>query len=284
MTKMKSKAQAKVKKLKPQKKFWGLFRFNFPAHKKNLDNMKLLVSYPEFQEAIKPAREYLGIPENGFKNNDRKMVQLWWRKIEEKSEEILDSPGFNKQLKQIRKKLDRREIGMRMARKQSQLLHHKIPINYLTNIARFLTEKFNVPENYKDHIRTYIIYGTISAPSNNFEGGEYPAWTLPQENRYIPIKIYTRLTSEDIKELKRYIEWIGKHLPRFQALKDTEKKLTIEQWFENRHKRDVVEGRDYKMSGAEIAENLLGDRKKSKKVYETVRELRELRQRRFGKR
>ncbi len=279
----------KAKKVKILSKKVGRNSRNFliselPSNRKNLDNMKLLISYSEFQQAVKEARKYLDIPENGFNKDNPETIEQWTRKIDKRSDQMMESADFIRQLKMVREKLRGEEIGMHMAKKQSQLLHYKIPWNYLTNTSKFLTEKFNIPENYEYPIRQYIISNYINAPTSNFSGGEYPAWKRPKEIRYIPIKIYARLTDTDLKELKRHVDRYGKHLPKFQALKNIDKKLTIEQWFENRSKYDSAEDRDYKTTTAEIAENLFGNKKHAKKVYEVVREIKELRIRRFGKR
>lgn len=267
----------------PSRQMRRSFDFRFPSLQKNRDNMKLLVSYPDFQKDVEETREYLEIPPCGLDLKNGKEIKQWNDKLIKKSDEIMGSPGFFQQEKMIKERLKKKEIGVRMAKKQSKLLYNKVPINYLTDTSEFLAEKFLVPQNYEEYIREYILFGTINAPPNDFSLGYWPAWTLPSGVRYIPIKIYTRLTNPDLRELKRYIEWAGKQLPKFQTLKNIDKKLTVEKWMENRIKYDEVEQKEYKMTTAEIAENLLNRKSSAKKIYETIRGLKELREKRFGK-
>lgn len=247
---------------------------------KNLDNMKLLASYHEFQKDIKEARKFLEIPDSGFKTD--KDVQVWTRETDDKSDEIFASKKFQVQLRMIREKLDKKEIGLRVAEKQSKFLHNEIPWNYLTNTTYFLCQKYNVPENYSDYLRQYIFFNTINAPMYNFGGGEYPAMTSPKQNRFIPFKIYTRLTDSDLRDLKQDVEFYGKHLPRFQAIKDIDKKLRIEEWLKNRKQFDPVENKPYNVSLAYIAEHELGSKKKAKYTFDVGKNLRKIRKRRFG--
>ena len=97
--------------------------------------------------------------------------------------------------------------------------------------------------------------GDISAPSTNFTIDGFPPLTSLKEVRYVPIKIYAKLTEEDIKEMNKYINnFFGRRLPFFQALNRIDQKLSIENQKENRSK-----------------------------TYETRRGLKELREKRFGK-
>ncbi|MFH1866975.1 MAG: hypothetical protein ABIJ81_02740, partial [Patescibacteria group bacterium] len=189
----------------------------FSAYQKNLDLMKLLVSYKPFEKDVLEARERLGVPPSGFGTKNSKAVQQWTNDLVIKSDKVINSSGFNEQLKMIHQKLEKGEIGYRMADKQSSFMHLKVPINYFSHISLFLTKKYNVPENFSDYIRWYILYGIVNAPVNNFVCGSWPASTLPKDVRYLPIKIYSHLTLEELKDLKKEIELMGRHLPRFQA-------------------------------------------------------------------
>lgn len=201
-----------------------------------------------------------------------------------KSDEMMNSSSFIEQEKRIKDLTKRKEIGLAMVEKQMALHYHKVPINYLTNTSQFLTDKFNLPEHFADSIRAYIISNRVEVPTDNFVIGFSNPKSLNQM-RHLEIRVYAELTDNDLKEIKRRIKnWIGKPLPRFQALKNIDKKLEIEQWFENKIKQDLATGESYITHAKEIAQNLLGSEKKHKQVYETVRQMKSLRKRRFGKR
>src|SRR3989344_5475177 len=117
----------------------------FPALQKNLDTMKLLVSYPGFQKDVKEARDYLKIPVGGVDAKDQKANQKWHDDHIDRSDKMLDSEEFKIQERRIREKLQNKEITRRIANKQSHLLYSKVPINYFTNISKFLAQKFNLP-------------------------------------------------------------------------------------------------------------------------------------------
>lgn len=273
----------KKNKAKKSNFYKKLVAVKFSAIKKNSDTMALLVSYPEFQKEVKEARDFLGIPKDAKWERNEK-VREWYHSLGTKSDEIMDSKPFNVQLKMIREKVARKEIGPIMTQKQSHLLHLKLPLNYLKFTPEFLTSKFNVPENFAEHIRQYIVRGTITAPSNNFSFGPYPPWTTSREVGHLPVKIYAQLSNEELQDLKKEIEIFGDKLPKLLPLKkDINKKLTLEEWYSNRYKYDASEDKEYKISVAEIAENVIGNKKKGKQVYEAVRELKKLRRKRFGR-
>lgn len=258
----------------------------FAGLQKNKDNMRLLISYPEFQKDIAEARQRLDIPADGFPpEGGNEDVKEWMDHLYNKTDEMMDHPDFLLPLREIGRKFEQKELSRRAADKESKLLHLMLPINYFTHIPKFLCDKYHVPKNYSDYVQRYMIFGIVNAPPNNFTLGP---WTdgslLPWESTYVPINIYSRLTDEEWRDLRREVERMGKKLPSFQPLKNIETKITIEQWFNDREKTDLVEMTTYKMRAAEIAKELLGDEKDAPKVYEAVREVRELRKKRFGKR
>lgn len=250
------------------------------SHKKNLDNIKLLVSCEEFQKIVNGARGYLEISESGLLND--KVSEKWHEeKLYKKSDIILSSKSIIEQEKMVRKKLQSGEISRNMANKQMNLILQKVPVNYLTNTARFIVDKFRLPLNYECYIRQYILFNTINAPYNNFVVGPYHDVKKISGVRFVPITIYAKLTKEEIKYLKREIELIGKNLPKINPLKDIDKKLEIEEWLkkENRFRKTFDE--EYYLTAEEIAEKVFNNCKKPKSIYEARRELNELRKKRF---
>lgn len=256
----------------------------FPSLKKNEDNIKLIISYPEFQEEIKQARKYLNIPENGFEDGDNNGLKKWENEMTIKSEKMMDSYEFQQKIKMIWEKQRRGEISLVMARKQSHLMHDKIPINYFSNRCLFLTYKFGLPENYSDFVRGYILDGRTAVRTSNFSIMPFYKDKGGRTVRHLTVEIYARLTDRDLADLKSQIDMVIKNkLPKYQALRDIDKKLNLEKWVENRVKFDEVNGANYRMTDSEIAKNIFGSMKKTKKVYDTCRSIKKLRKSRFGK-
>lgn len=251
------------------------------SYKSNLDNMKLLVSDKEFQTMVGEIRNRLQIPLAGFSKNISEFKD-WYNKFIRNTDEILGSKNFIRQEMRIRKKFKLGEISRSMANKQMNLLYEKTPLNFLWQRTEFIIRKFNLPIHYEEHIKKYIIQGIISAPFRNYVHGPYPPYKKPLEEKYIPIKIYTRLTREEIKELKTYIDQVSRGLlSRYRPLKNIDRDLKIEEWYKNKERMDEVEIATYKINNAEIAENLLGNRKKGKSVYDIQRDLKKIRRKRF---
>lgn len=252
----------------------------FSAKKKNTDLMRLLVSHDEFQKDVRKAREYLHIPPDGFSHDSQ--TEAWTKEYCQRTEDMSRSPEFQRKLQRIRDDYESGKLDYKMRGKQWEMIHFNLPINYLTYTCRYLTEKYRIPANFSDSMYRYILFNQISIPLNNFAIGPFPDLKLPHERRDIPVTIYSQLTDEELQDLKREIELVGKRLLKFKPLKDIDKKLSIEEWFKNRARFDEVEKVEYKMSADEISENLLGSKRKKKRVYEAVRELKDLRKKRFG--
>jgi hypothetical protein len=242
------------------------------SHKRNLDTIKLLVGRRDFQEIVKAARKRLKIAADGLTNTE----DLSDRWIDE-ADKILSSADFAAQEKRISNSLNNGEIPRRMANKQLALLYDKLPLNHLKNQAAFIIDKFHLPSHFQRHIEGYIASGDVSAPTNNFSGGQLPANKRPSEVRYIPINIYARLAPDELKALKQYVDWLGKSkLPQYHPLKNIDTDLTIEKWFETKNFDPEAS------SPTDMADEYFGDRKKTSKLRDRRRNLKELRDRRFG--
>lgn len=257
------------------------------AIKRQRDNVKLLASYQPFQDEIKKARAWLNIPEDGFGSSDEEAHKKWFRSMLRKSDEVMDI-NFSKQVREIHGKVTRNEISEEMGKKQSALLHIKVPVNYLRHISKFIIEKFNLPENYEDFVRSYIMNNDGLTPIYNFGIGPFTDPATWRDVRHIPVTVYASLSDDDLVALKQEINnWIKfcskKSFPRLQALVNIDKKLTIEKWYSNKIRQDIITKKDYKVTASEIAEDVLGDRNETGKVYDTLRTVKKLREKRFGK-
>ncbi|GEM_PF-1870558 len=259
-----------------------------PSYRRNLDNMKLLVSDPEFQEIIKETRKKLDVPRDSFGvDASEETMKNWHELLDKKSSEA--AALLEGQRIKIDEKVKSGEIAPRMANEQARLLYLKLPCNYLAHVPRFIIEKFNLPLHYEYYINRYIIFGAIDAPRLNFEfalmDSEEMSKTIKFGYRSLPINIYTQLTDDELKQLKRVIKREGKKLPKYQPLKNIDRNLKIEEWYENKNveKIDWASYKSYKIKNSEIAENLLGNRQKGKQIQDIVRDQKRIRDRRFRK-
>jgi len=269
----------KQKKIKSRRKYLD---WRFPSLQKNRDNIALLVAYPEFQKEIKKIRLVLDLPASGNETNEAN--KNWTDKIVRKSDQILDDQKFIKQEVRIHEKLRAKEITPSQARKQGELLYNRLPFNYLSDSVKYIIKRFHLPGNYDNFVRSYIISNTTTIPTSSFVIGSFDPEKGWKNLGYIPVKIFTRLSEDDLKELKREIDnWIGEKLPKYQALRDVNKKIDVVNWHNDHTRYDEATGKEYTTNNKEIAENLLGSKNKNNKVYEIARSLKKLWVSRFGK-
>lgn len=254
----------------------------FPAFNKNRDNISLLIAYPEFQQEIKKIRLRLGLTKK--ENDAPECGQQWMDEMVRKNDEIESDPEFVAQFEQIRERLKKSEIDLKTANKQSKLLYSRLPFNYLSESINTLIKKFHLPINYDTFIRFYITSGKIVTPTSNFAIEHTGLFRDRKNLGCVSVKIFSKLSDEDLKELKKRVnDWFGDFLPKYQELTNISKKIEVAEWYNDRTKYDEATGETYKTSNKEIAENLLGNPKKSRKVYEIIRTVKKTQKNRFGK-
>ncbi len=269
----------KNKKTKKSKNGQGSF---FPSLQKHQDNIALLIAYPEFQKEVQKIRSHLNIPHNGSWGSNS--IEKWMNSMAEKSDQILESPDYLKHESIIRDKLKRKEITIKQANIQMKLLNDRIPFNYLSRSVDMIMVKFQLPRNYDYFVYNYIVANRVHVPASSFSIGQGVEKYWWRKSGYLPIIVSAQLTDEDLKELKRTVnDWFGKRLPRYQSLKNMEKKIEIAQWHNDPIRQDEATNEFYRMGNKEIAENLLGSKKKNKEVYEASRAVKRLWHTRFGK-
>jgi len=248
-------------------------------HKRNLETMTLLISDSRFQNIILEIRNHLGIPTGGFSKNSK--ARKWYEKIETESDKTLESRPLIFLEMKTRRNFKQEKISKKMANKQLNLIYEKAPLNYLHNRTLFIIDKFHLPTNFENYIRIYIISGKISAPYSNYSIGPYPPGKSLIEIGHVPIKIYSRLTQKEINELKRLIDGFKEKLPKYKSIKNIDRNLKIEDWYENKERVDEAKRSTYRMSNSEIAKNLLRNSRDGKKIYDIQRDLKKTREERF---
>ena len=247
--------------------------------------MNLLVSHLEFQADIAEMRHQLKMLV-GWLPLERSADQeeKWQDALLEKSDSILESRDFSKKLQDIRERQKKGLISPRKAQTELLPLLLQVPIEFLNNAPKFLAQKYRLAENFEYSIKQYLTHGNVFAPPTNFSFGPYPGEVPLRNLNYIPIRLYSRLTESELADLKRQVEIVGRHMPRHQPVKDIDKKLTIEKWYQNRSEEyDYALGQSFKTTASDIAQQAFGSAKKKDKVYEAVRELEDMRKKRFGK-
>ena len=253
----------------------------YSAHKKNLDNIKLLFSDDDFKKMLKEIRDRLEIYHGDFKENPESFKD-WYEKIIKESDKISSSKEFRLKEREIIENLKSKEINKKEARKQTHILYEEMPINYLYFRVDFIIKKFNLPENYGKHIRDYLLLGKIDAPFKNYSLGPFSKKIPLSQYNHVPVTVYAKLIDKDLKEMKKSVNSFGeKFLQNYEPLKDIDRNTKLEESYKTREYSD--ESDSYKISLRELAEEHLRSSKKEKDVYETVRKLRILRNKRFKK-
>ena len=148
--------------------------------------------------------------------------------------------------------------------------------NYYHEIGLRLAKQFGTPVHFDTHIRDYIIFGKIDAPQHNYQGGYYQPGERPSEAGYIPINIYTKLTQNEWDELKHYIDFFGQRLPKFGRIQKIDKYTKMEELLAN-ERQDLLTGKKYKPTYKELADMILGDKRKESKARDMVRNMENLR-------
>jgi hypothetical protein len=259
-----------------------MFRM-FPSYRNNLSTMKLLATSSVFQKIVEDTRNYLMIPRYGMIHNDA-LIKKWIKKMDTMSDEKLSSQTFQDQTKGVFERVKNKEISRAMARKQLKLIDNNILWNRLTYTVDYIIDKFNLPLNFSDYIRKYILFNEISAPFNNFIVGPWPKGITSISNLpYLPITIYAKLTNKELAQIKKETETnLAKRLPRYREIKDIDRQIELDDW--NRHKStfDEVERETYSVTAKEISKDVFKRSDKAQRVYDSTRGLKKLRKKRFG--
>jgi hypothetical protein len=138
----------------------------------------------------------------------------------------------------------------------------------VTELCRY----HRLPDNFDKYVSKYILCGKISAPMTNFN-------LIPKldNNEGVDIRIFTKLTIDECKDLAKELE-IVTGLTSYQPLKNITKKLQSEDLYTEVKRQNQNPDKEYTQTIKEMS-----GRRRAKIAYENMRELRELREKRFGK-
>lgn len=263
----------------------------YASHKKIGDNLRLLCTDPRFVDRIRKIRKYLQLPENGFDGapEDRsKKSETWHHAMYQRSGEIANDPKFMAKLRAYREDLNNHKIVLSEYKKLLSELHDPIPVNYFTRQIKNLLDEFNVPVNFENSIRYFILYNdAMWIPSTTYS--ITPGTPENRHERAVTLVLRSKLTDQILKQLKHEVNNIfGKELPRIGSIKNLESKLAVERYYyHDRERYDEVSGTPYMLSVLEISEQVKDETGKTIKpqdIYETTRSLRRLRKKKFAKR
>ncbi len=259
-----------------------------PKHPKsylaNLATMKLLVTEPEFQAVVAETRRKLGIPEGGLKTNDA--IRIWNEAYLVDCDKIMEDKEYRERGRALTTEYRAGKLDYEGYNRRMDAHNEEIPVNYRRAQERRITQQFNLPEHFREHVGIYILRGDITAPYHNFVLGPWGELRWDEKFstvRHIPVTYYTTPTQEDIRLAKREVAVFAKMrgLPRYGTMKNVERDLKIEEWYQNPERLDSVEQKTYETTTAEIAQEHLGSAKKAPKVRHIVREIKRARKKRF---
>ena len=247
------------------------------SHERNLATMYALVAYDPFQNEVSKIRADLRIGSNATLADTKQNWIVW---AEEETERVMDSKAFQLELRRITQERQAGMLGFRAEGKRMKLLHSRAPLNKLDQDIEYLTDRFNLPLHYHEHIKLYILSGNITAPSNNYRP------TRPfkaNDHRALSLTIYTRLSRDELAALNKYIRWIGENmLPRYWDTKNIKLAAEIKRAHRDRSYTDPETGKTQRVSLADLAEEYLGSGKLANKVSVMLRDLAKLQRERFG--
>lgn len=222
--------------------------FGSMSHRRNLSNIKLLLSAPEIQVLVRETRALLALPPEGLPDSHEAILD--WR---------------NKTVAQLP------EIE-----------------TCLYDAAEKIINLCGLPASYAESIKSYVIAGIIHAPPLAFSEGPYLGKDIERGPRKsVTITFYSKLTDDDLAYLKKYVNEIaGTFLPEIRGISDIEQKLLIEEQLSDREREDPSTGEKYRIPTREIAkfvEEELGTETTTAHVHDNKRSLKKLRDGHFKK-
>ncbi|MDP2705342.1 MAG: hypothetical protein Q8O71_03055 [bacterium] len=247
---------------------------------RNLDNFKLLVAYPAFQEEVCKIQAELEIKAGGFSTT--KEAEEWNKRVIKKTDIVWKH--YSELVEKIKTDSKNNGIGYRMMQRQLEMLYSGLPFSGLESYASYLIGRFNLPQHYQSALVLHLLYGTISAPVHNYKTEvPSPLRSRSQPSGFSEVRatIYTRLTKDEQRELIAWIERITNErtLPKYEPLVNIDRDLKIKEAYEAYKENRTGE----RGTIADLAEEYLGDRKKANQINAILRDLSKIQKSRFEK-
>ncbi len=299
-----------TKKKKPKRKNVR----SYLSDNKNLDTMKILVSWDKFNLDVLKLRKVFSIPPKGFSNNEK--IKKWNKKLSQDSDAFWETKDYKNKRKKL---LLLKKKNYTQFLIEQDLINKEVPINKFNQAIKNLIKKYNLPYNFLETIRLYIYHNKILPiflPVENF------SLCVDTEARngtakWVEIKAYTRLTEKDIRNAMNGLRKLQKHfLPPvltgdIRKHQDVDRALTIEREMQKRIKKiyqkpdsyletvkkqygkeefervkklnpQRVEREIIKYTSKEISKKIFGTSKKDALVRQIYSRLQKERKKRFG--
>lgn len=305
---MKSEKKTKNKRLKSK-------NIHSLLHSKNLDTMKLLISWNKFQADVLQLRKDFSMSPEGFLNSEE--LKKWDKKLCQNSDDFWETKDYKNRKKKL---LLLKEKKYRQFLIEQEIINNEVPINKFNQSIKDLLKKYNLPYNFLDAIKMYIYHNKITSiflPGTNF------SLSLDPEGRkgmakWIEIRTYARLTEKEIRDAVNSLRELQKHyLPSaltkdIRKHQDIDKAIDIEKemkqrirktyqkpdWYLEQVKKRYgkeefertkklnpqrMEKEIIKYTSKEIAKKFFGDPRKENLVRQIHSRLQKEREKRFGK-
>ena len=281
---------------------------------KNLDTIKLLVSWDKFQTDTLQLRKDFSIPPKGFLHT--KDLKKWDEKLCRDSDTFWETEDYKNKRKKL---LLLRKKDYRQFLIEQNLINKEVPINKFNQSIKNLIKKYNLPYIFLNAIKSYIYHNKISTifpPCTNFSLCLDPE-ARKGSARWVEIRIYSQLTEREIRNAINDLRGFQKHYLPPLLTKDTrkhhgiDKAIAIEKEMKRRIKKtyqrpnryleevkkqygekefervkrlnpQLIEKEIIKYTSKEIAKKIFGTPKKEALVRQIYSRLRKERKKRFG--
>lgn len=228
---------------------------------KHVNNLKLLFSMNEVQQYINSIRNILEIPPEMYGSTlsakKNKLSEKWMNCVIKKGDEIL-------------------------ANKNQASTVSNFPMNILDNSVKRIIKDFNLPHHYDRSISHYILFGTIQ----NAPGLPFIVQAKSTHERTVTLQFFEKLNDKDLITVKKFVnDYFGKELPQVRPIQNVDAKLLAESQYSNRKNYDPHFNKETILSYQQMANNIeeeTGEIVEPKNIYEYSREIKELKDKRFG--
>jgi len=163
----------------------------------NQETLKILSVYSCFQDKIKETRQLFGIPFGGF--SIRKDKNSFYQKLENDSDNFIESPDFKTMWKKIHDQFDKEIINWRELQIKEQEINETIPLNGWGKSIKDICIHFGLHEGFQSYISNYILLDDFIGAPNNWDVQRFPN-QRPEKTKII---IFGPILDEEMKTIFR---------------------------------------------------------------------------------